>query len=151
MKDEKLKIELVPDGCWGSNLRAILSKRQWDFLRNDAKSRSGGKCAICGKRTSYLDAHERWEYDAKNGVQKLIDIIAVCKDCHSVIHIGRTSLKGDFERAENHYMKVNGATYAEFRAALKKANEIHVELNKVSEWKTDLTYLKRYIDDEGAK
>ena len=72
----KLDFELVPDGCWYSNLRSILSKKQWDFLRADAKERSGGKCMICGKQTKYLDAHERWSYDEKSCVQKLEDIIA---------------------------------------------------------------------------
>ncbi len=143
----KLDFELVPDGCWYSNLRSILSKKQWDFLRADAKERSGGKCMICGKQTKYLDAHERWSYDEKSCVQKLEDIIAVCKDCHSVIHIGYTQLKGDEERAEKHFMKVNGCSYAEYRKALGLANEVHKRRNEISEWKLDLTYLKRYVKD----
>ena len=143
----KLDFELVPDVCWYSNLRSILSKKQWDFLRADAKERSGGKCMICGKQTKYLDAHERWSYDEKNCVQKLEDIIAVCKDCHSVIHIGYTQLKGNEERAEKHFMKVNGCSYAEYRKALGLANEVHKRRNEISEWKLDLTYLKRYVKD----
>ena len=143
----KLDFELVPDGCWYSNLRSILSKKQWDFLRSDAKERSGGKCMICGKQTKYLDAHERWSYDEKSCVQKLEDIIAVCKDCHSVIHIGYTQLKGNEERAEKHFMKVNGCSYVEYRKALRLANEVHKRRNEISEWKLDLTYLKRYVKD----
>lgn len=141
----KLNFELVPDGCWKSNLRNILSKEQWDFLKNDAKERANGKCVICGKKTNRLDAHERWSYDTKKGVQKLEDIIAVCKDCHSVIHIGFTSLKGDDERAEKHFMKVNNCSYAEYRRALGEANERHKMLNEVSEWLLDLEYLRRYV------
>ena len=144
---EKLSIELVPDGCWGYNLRSILSKAQWDFLRSDAKLRAEGRCVICGKKSNRLEAHERWEYDAENGIAKLVDIIAVCKDCHSVIHIGRTQLKGDFERAEDHYIKVNNCTYADFRKALGQANDKHKQLNLVSEWKLDLSYLKRYVNN----
>ena len=101
----RLDFELVPDGCWYSNLRSILSKKQWDFLKADAKQRAGGFCMICGRKTDKLDAHERWSYDEKNAVQKLEDILAVCKDCHSVIHIGYTQLKGNEERAEKHFMK----------------------------------------------
>ncbi len=143
----KLNIELVPDGCWGYNLRSILSKAQWDFLRADAKLRADGQCVICGKKTNRLEAHERWEYDAKNGIAKLSDIIAVCKDCHSVIHIGRTQLKGNFERAEAHFMKVNNCSYVDFRKALGLANDRHKQLNLVCEWKLDLSYLKRYIKE----
>jgi len=141
----KLNFELVPDGCWKSNLRNILSKEQWDFLKADAKERSNGKCAICGRQTKALDAHEVWEYDEKKGVQKLKDIIAVCKDCHSVIHIGLTQLKGDAERAENHFMAVNNCSYVQMRRAMGEANLLHQRLNKISEWALDISYLKKYV------
>ncbi len=143
----KLNFELVPDGCWGFNLRSILTKKQWDFLRMEAKERAEGKCAICGRKTNRLEAHERWSYNAEKGVQKLEDIIAVCKDCHSVMHIGRTQLKGDEERAEKHFMKVNGCNYAEYRKALGKANEEHKRLNLVSAWTLDLSYFKQFVND----
>lgn len=145
---KKLNFELVPDGCWYSNLRIVLSKKQWDFLRKDAKERAQGKCMICGRKTPRLEAHERWSYDEENGIQKLEDIIAVCHDCHSVIHIGRTQLKGNVIRAENHYMKVNGCSYVEMRKELGIANEVQKRRNLVSEWKLDLSYLKRYINEE---
>ena len=147
----KLDFELVPDGCWYSNLRSLLSKKQWDFLKADAKERAGGRCAICGAKTSRLEAHERWIYDEQNCVQKLEDIIAVCKDCHSVIHIGRTQLKGDEERAEKHYMKVNECSYADYRKALGIANEIHKRRNLVSEWKLDLSFLEKYVIKKDEK
>ncbi|MBE7087828.1 MAG: hypothetical protein E7369_05970 [Clostridiales bacterium] len=148
VKKYKLNFELVPDGCWYSNLRSILSKNQWDFLKADAKSRSGGKCSICGAKTTRLDAHERWRYDENTHTQILEDIVAVCKDCHSVIHIGRTQLCGDETRAEQHFLKVNGVSYAEYRKALGEANEDHQRLNKISEWKLDLSYLKRYVKQD---
>lgn len=142
----KLNFELVPDGCWYSNLRSILSKAQWDYIKKEAKEQANGRCMICGKKTVRLDAHERWSYDEKNAVQKLEDVIAVCKDCHSVIHIGFTQLKGDEERAERHFMKVNGCNYAEYRKALGEANELHKRHNKIFEWKLDLSYLKKYTE-----
>lgn len=147
-KDIKLDFELVPDGCWYSNLRSILSKKAWDYVKKDAKERAGGRCTICGRKTDRLEAHERWYYDEKTNTQKLVDVIAVCHDCHSVIHIGRTSLMGNIERAEKHYMKVNNCTYAEYRKRLGEATKTHKRLNAVSEWKLDVTYLKRYIQED---
>ena len=144
---EKLEFELVPDSCWYSNLRTLLSKKQWDFLRVDAKERANGKCMICGRKTNRLEAHERWSYDIENGVQKLEDILAVCHDCHAVIHIGRTQLVGDIERAEKHFMKVNECSYSEYRKELGLANELHAKRNLVPEWKLDLSYLKRFIKE----
>ncbi len=140
----KLNFELVPDSCWYSNLRSILSPAQWDAVRKEAYSRSGGKCMICGRRAVRLEAHEQWEYDEKNSVQKLKDVVAVCRDCHEVIHIGRTQLKGDEKKASEHFMKVNGCGYADYRKALGEANETHRRRNEVPEWKIDLSYLKKF-------
>ena len=127
----KLNFELVPEGCWYSNLRSILSKSDWEIIKTSVRKKADGKCSICGAKAKVLHAHEVWSYDEKNAVQKLEKVIAVCPDCHSVIHIGFTQLKGDEKRAEEHFMKVNGCTYAEYRQALGKANEEHKRRNQV--------------------
>lgn len=141
-----LNFELVPDSCWYSNLRSMLSQKQWDFIRKDAYARSGGKCVFCGAK-GRLEAHEQWDYDEENAVQKLKDVIAVCPKCHEVIHIGRTQLLGKDREAEEQFMKVNRCTYADFKKALAQANVDHIRRNKVAEWKIDLSYLKRYVGD----
>ncbi len=140
----KLNFELVPDSCWYSNLRSILSPAQWDVVRKEAYARANGRCMICGAKTSRLEAHERWEYDEEKRIQKLSDVVAVCRACHEVIHIGRTQLMGGEERAAEHFMKVNGCTYAEYRKALGEANTAHTRRNQVPEWSLDLSYLKKF-------
>ena len=139
----KLDFELVPDSCWYSNLRSILSPEQWDVVRREAYARAGGKCSICWGQSPRLEAHEQWEYDEKTATQKLKNVIAVCRSCHEVIHIGRTQLTGGEERAA-HFMKVNGCSYAEYRKALGEANEAHRRRNRIPEWKLDLSYLKKF-------
>ncbi len=140
----KLNFEIVPTGAWNNNLRTVFSKKAWDFIRKDAYARAGGKCSICGRPVKRLEAHERWSYNKQTAVQKLEDVIAVCHAWHSVIHIGRTQLLGDIVRAEKHFMKVNNATYVEYRQALGEANKLHQERNKVQEWKLDLTWLNQF-------
>ncbi len=140
----KLNFEIIPDGCWYSNLRSALKQADWDTIRRDAYKRANGKCMICGAPTKRLEAHERWSYDERLGIQKLEDVVAVCHDCHSVIHIGRTQLMGDENRAIDHFMKVNNCSYAEYRKALGEANETHRRRNLVSEWATDLSWLSRF-------
>ena len=140
----KLNFELVPDGCWYSNLRTILKPKMWDIVRHDAYAKANGKCMICGRTTKHLEAHERWSYDEKKGIQKLEDVIAVCHACHSVIHIGRTQLMGDEEKAVAHFMKVNKCSFSDYHKALGEANAIHHRRNKISEWMIDLSYLKKY-------
>ncbi len=141
----KLDFELVPESCWYSNLRSILSPAQWDVVRREAYARANGRCMICGAPAKRLEAHERWEYDEANAVQKLADVVAVCHSCHEVIHIGRTQLLGGEERAAAHFMKVNGCSYAEYRKALGEANALHRRCNLVPEWKLDLGYLKKFL------
>ena len=141
----KLKFELVPDSCWYSNLRSILSKKEWDYIRHDAYDRANGKCMICNRKVSRLEAHEVWQYDEKTCTQILVDVVAVCNSCHQVIHIGRTSLTGNMERAEDWYMKFNNCSYAKMKEELGKATADHQRRNKVSEWKLDLSFLERYI------
>ena len=144
----KLDFELVPDGCWYSNLRSELPRKVWDIIRKDAYARAGGRCMICGRPAKRLEAHERWSYDEKNAVQKLEDVIAVCHSCHSVIHIGRTQLFGDEDKAIEQFMRVNKCSYADYRKALGEANAKHARLNKVPEWSLDLSWLKRFTDQK---
>lgn len=142
--DLKLNFEMVPDSCWYSNLRSILSPEQWNAVRRDAYARANGRCMICGAPSSRLEAHEQWSYDEENCVQRLKTVVAVCRSCHEVIHIGRTSLSGNGKAAEEHFMKVNGCSYADYRKALGEANAAHIRRNKVSEWKLDIGWLKRF-------
>ncbi len=144
-RNYRLNFELVPDSCWYSNLRSILSPTQWDFVRKDAYARANGRCMICGRVVKRLEAHERWEYDEERCVQKLADVVALCHCCHEAVHIGRAQLTGRGREAEDWFMKVNGVGYAELRAALGKANEDHRRRNQVPEWKLDLTWLRRYL------
>ena len=150
MQDKKYKLdfELVPDPCWYSNLRSILSKAQWDVVRRDAYSRAQGRCMICARPATRLEAHEKWSYDEENKVQKLEDVIAVSHACHSVIHIGRTQLIGQEDVAIKHFMRVNKCSYADYIKALGEANAVHQRRNKVDEWKLDLSYLKKFVGDE---
>lgn len=148
MSDLKLNFELVPDGCWYSNLRSVLKPKSWDIIRKDAYQRAGGKCMICDRKATRLEAHERWSYDEKNKMQKLEDVIAVCHSCHSVIHIGRTQLLGDEEKAIAHFCKVNKCSYADYIKALGKANEDHRRRNQVDEWGLDISFLNKYFNSD---
>lgn len=97
---------------------------------------------ICGAPCNRLEAHEQWEYDEENAVQSLKDVIAICRPCHEVIHIGRTQLMGREREASEHFMKVNGCTYSEYRKALGQANEDHRRRNLIPEWKLNIEKLK---------
>jgi hypothetical protein len=144
----KLNFEIVPSGAWNSNLRSVLSKKAWDFIRKDAYDRANGRCSICGRKTARLEAHERWEFNKDKCEQKLVDVIGICKSCHMVIHIGRTQLLGFEDNAIRHFKWVNTSDYQGYIQALKKANEESIELSKISDWALNLTWLERFIEKE---
>jgi len=130
-KKLKLTIELVPSSAWQNNLRNILKSHMWKNLRESVYKKSDYKCSICGN-AGILHAHEVWEYDDKNHIQKLKDIVALCKDCHAVKHIGLAGLqasKGEinYDRLIKHFIKVNGCDKEAFikhrSAAFKKFEE----------------------------
>ncbi|MBQ8323053.1 MAG: HNH endonuclease [Clostridia bacterium] len=147
MKEYKLKFELVPDGCWYTNLRSALPPAVWDKVRRDAYARASGKCTVCGRKTARLEAHERWSYDEKNAVQKLETVIALCKNCHEVTHISRTQLVGRGGEAMEWFMKVNACTQMDFHEALGAANEEHKRRNKIDNWTTDISWLKDRLEN----
>jgi 5-methylcytosine-specific restriction endonuclease McrA len=149
--DFKLMMCPVPDSCWYSNLRTILPAKIWDVIRKDAYAKADGRCMICGAKVKRLEAHEDWSYDEVNHIQKLERILALCHNCHSVIHIGRTQLMGDEEKAIRHFCKVNECNYSDYIRALKIANETHQRLNKVSEWKLDARVIEDILTEYDKK
>lgn len=139
----KLNFEMVPDSCWCSNLRSALPAEVWDRIRKKAYARAGGRCSVCGE-SGRLEAHEQWLYDDEKCVQSLGGVIAVCRLCHEVIHIGRTALTGREKEASERFMRVNGCTYAEYRKALGEATALHRERSK-KEWALDVSALDKFL------
>ena len=146
--DYKLMMCPVPDSCWNSNLRTLLPPKIWDIIRKDAYARANGKCMICGARVKRLEAHEDWVYDEKNQVQKLENVLALCHNCHSVIHIGRTQLMGNEQKAIEHFCNVNACSYSDYIKALGIANEYHQRLNRVGEWKLDVSFIENLLQKQ---
>lgn len=141
MKKYKLNFELVPEECWFSNLRSVLKPDDWDKVRRDAYARAGGRCVICGAK-GRLEAHEQWSYDDEKALQKLENVVALCRNCHEIKHIGRTQLKGRDADAMEHFMKVNHCSQMDYHAALAEANEEYFRRNRVEGWVTDVSWLK---------
>ena len=141
----KLDFEIMPTGAWNQNLRTVLSKKAWDFIRRDAYDRAGGRCAICGRPTKRLEAHERWEFDETKKIQKLVDVLGICHACHSVIHIGRTQLLGFEDNAIKHFKWVNNCDYQGYIRALSTATQKSVDLSSVDSWGLDLSWLERFL------
>ena len=135
MKDLKLSIELLPKGAWNNDFSKTLPKKEWDIIRGFCYKKANHRCQICGFETDDLDAHEVWEFDAKNKTQTLKNIIGICSKCHGVKHIRNSKRLGHEEDAKKHFIKVNNCSELEYAAALAQAQLQFDELNKVYRWK----------------
>lgn len=141
----KLTIELVPRTAWGSNVSTLLKRSQWDKVRRAVYAQAQHRCEICGGKGSRhpVECHERWEYDDTRLIQRLVGMIALCPQCHSVKHIGRALSLGFFGDAVAHLARVNGWK-------LKKAERYAFEQLRVwkersrSEWILDMDHLLLY-------
>ncbi len=103
---------MVPQTSWGKNLRSVLSKESWDLVRKAVYQAAGNRCRICGRRGDKwpVEADELWAYDEPAGVQRLVNVIAMCPPCHKVHHFGKTTIDGEAEAAIAQMMHVNGWT-----------------------------------------
>lgn len=145
----RLAIELVPASSWNQNLRSLLKPQMWKSLRKEVYKKNNHKCAICGRRPGgplarreKLHAHEVWEYDDKKHIQRLKDIITLCRMCHAVKHIGLSGIKAgkgkiSYESLVKHFMKVNNCERGVFEKHQKEAFKKFEERSRY-EWTLDL-------------
>lgn len=141
----KLTIELVPSSSWLNNVRAIVSRKQWDILRNQVYDQAWNVCQICGGvgPKHPVECHEIWHYDDKKLIQKLENMIALCPNCHMVKHIGLAQIQDKGERALKHFMKVNNLKKKEADKHIADAFMKWAERSGKT-WKLDISSLERY-------
>lgn len=134
----RLKIELVPETSWYSNLRNMAGKELWDKIRYQSYRASGYKCSICGRGKQSLYCHEIWEYDDEKHIQMLKGFEALCLLCHMVRHIGFAGIQSeagklDYNRVISHFREVNSCSYEDFLFARELAFEVWEE-RSMFEW-----------------
>ena len=141
----RLFVDPVPESCWFKNIRSEVTKEYWDDIRRIVYRRARHKCEICGagrdaKEGRYIEAHERWSYDDKSGIQKIMRLVALCSDCHLVTHFGFARINGLEEKAFTHLMNVTGMTATQADEHIEEAFELWKKRSK-REWKLDLSIL----------
>jgi len=141
----RLTIELVPSSSWANNVRTIVTKKQWDIIKEKVSSKAYSVCEICsGVGPKHpVECHEIWGYNDKNLIQKLEGMIALCPDCHMVKHIGLAGIHGKTVQATKHLMVINKITNKEAEAYVTQAFQIWAERSKKT-WILDLDHLKEY-------
>ena len=146
----KLTIELVPSSSWFNNVRAVVTRAQWDSIRKRVYSAAYDTCQICGGvgKKHPVECQEIWNYDDNKLVQKLEGMIALCPSCHMVKHIGLAQLQDKGEQALKHLMKVNGLDRKRAEKYIADAFSTWA-MRSGKSWKLDLSSLAEYGIDVG--
>lgn len=139
----KLTLDLIPASQFYNNVRAIVSKSQWNAIRNSVVSAVYNACEICNIYYDSLDCHEKWSYDDKKLIQKLEGMMALCKDCHQVKHFGLAEIQGKRTQALAHLMKINNISKIKAESYVKSEFEIWAARSQKS-YTLDLSYLENY-------
>ncbi|MCC7145869.1 MAG: hypothetical protein IT443_05440 [Phycisphaeraceae bacterium] len=124
---KSLTLELVPASMWRINIRALVADNTWDALRwsfgatrdlppcffawemslPTPNEKTPIECRICGAQEDRLELHEKWQYDDKHRIQRLVDLIPLCHNCHLSFHFGRADQLGLGEKVKRHIAKIN--------------------------------------------
>ena len=134
-----LFVDLVPKTCWFTNVRTCIDKGDWNKLRQAIYKRANYQCECC-QANSPLDAHERWEFDEDTKIQKLVRLIALCKPCHEVTHIGLAQIKGREGIVIKHLMNVTGMNKTDAEMHIDDAFNLWSKRNLYN-WELDLSII----------
>ncbi len=145
MSKHKLTIELAPSTSWFNNVRAIVTKSQWDYLKSQVSSKAYNMCEVCGGvgPKHPVECHEIWSFDRKNLIQKLEGMIALCPNCHMVKHIGFAEVRGKKAEALHHLRRVNEMTIKEAERYVAEAFKVWAERSQKT-WTLDISHLEEY-------
>ena len=140
-----LKIELVPSSTWGLNARIAVGKRLWDEVRYKVFRKARQRCQICKAKPEprELHCHEVWAYDDESKEQRLENLLAVCVECHDVIHFARTRLVGDEEEAFRRFVKINDILSLEAADMIRTVFKRAKKRSRIK-WRVRIGHLKEY-------
>lgn len=162
-QSNRINIELVPATMWGKNVRAVISRENWDALRwgfyatttkprflklqfADRDWNKSIRCGICNAEGDNLELHEQWHYDDANLIQRLTGLIPICSDCHLSMHLGRATQLGLREKAVRHLTIVNNWTEQQTTKYVREAFKKWT-LRSQNQYSLDLSWLLQWIPE----
>lgn len=103
----------IPKPLHGVAPRAIMGTGWWNNKRKVAYAQHNQRCWACGIHKSqadfhqWLEAHEFYEIDYKNGKMYFKEVVALCHACHNFIHSQRLYAilkKGEISRDRAYFI-----------------------------------------------
>jgi hypothetical protein len=68
-----------------------------------------------------LDCHERWTWDDRTGIQRLVRLISLCAACHATTHLGLAQIRGKGDVALRQLRAVAGMNVPKARHHIEQA------------------------------
>ncbi len=136
----------IPASSWYRNVRSAVSERDWYRVSQMVRRRAGWRCEACGLRAAspkdraLLDAHERFSYDERSGIQTLRRLICLCAACHGVTHFGHSVVTGAGQEAFSHLQLVTGMSAAQAEHHLDMAFSVSRRRSEIP-WVLDLSVI----------
>lgn len=137
---EGLFVDLVPQGCWFTNVRYCVHEDDWQRVAKGIRMRAGFACEACGSTGVPIEAHERWDYFAHEGLQVLKRLVCLCRDCHLATHYGYARTQGLEDQVRKHLMAVNDWDELALNAHVHQAYETWQE-RSARPWELDLSII----------
>ena len=136
---------LVPRPLWGRSVYNRLPRKQWESLRRTVLEVAANTCTHCAEQyDSHMVCHEVWTYDDVKHVATLTAFEIVCRDCDSVLHLGKSLLigakkhdEGSAERGDQavkQLMKVSGITKRQANTLIDDAFGRWMDRSKHKTW-----------------
>ena len=132
----------IPKPLHGMEPRVLKGQEWWDMTRQEAYASTDYHCLACGIHKlnaayhRWLEAHEDYTIDYKNGVMTINEIIPLCHSCHNFIHSGRlvaTNQKMNLDKILNilkHGLKILEENNLDgFEYTINVANQLGIEHN----------------------
>lgn len=145
--NQLLTIEMIPKSCWGQNLRKVVSIETWRMLKDKIyyESALDGKCMVCGGELPYdWELHEVWRFDRNTKTQRLVGLLALCQDCHTVKHFGLAAKQGKAKDAIRHLRAVNGWSEDQVLEHVSSVTG-EWEINSTVNYSLDVSYAEGWI------
>jgi len=140
---------MIPGSSWGGSLANLLLGSSWQAIRTKYVESTGDKCKICGYPShdgKSVDCHEIWEYyvpkqGGRTGIQKLVDILPVCKSCHEMFHLGKANADGRLNKVLNRLSWANRWNTHQIKEYYNYLGHKWLQRNEYM-WMLDLSNLK---------
>ena len=147
----RLFVDMIPSTAWYANVRSMIHPAEWDRVRAFVYRRANHRCECCGVDTSdptagpggtktWLEAHERWAYDSRHGVQTLKRLVALCHECHEATHMGLAQVNDRASEATAHLARVRGESVAAANAHIARETKLWNQRSAL-DWTADISII----------